>query len=237
MYSKIDNKLIDIYFNNIYDNYRISENIYLKRILIKAINSEFKEDNLLLETDNIIKIFYLFLEFVKKNENINPDNIFNNFYTDNREIMRNYKTGESKKDFYDKLYLKEYLINARPDRFLVRNSKGKIQPLIYKYVSDEDIQYGVELRNKNYENVTSRYGGQCIVPSSLQVYQRSALKVMLDKIKSNISGEPKGLLMWYGTGSGKTFAASTIAKMVGFCTVPKYNFIKNIIIFLQYPRL
>ena len=36
--------------------------------------------------------------------------------------------------------------------------------------------------------------------------------------------------MWYGTGSGKTFAASTIAKMVGFCTVPKYNFIKNIII-------
>ena len=230
LYSNVNNNLIDIYFNNIYQNYRISENLFIKRILMKIMSHEYISENIIFENDNIIKFFYLFLEFIKNNEGVDPDKIYNEFYINNDENVRDFNaTSDNKKDFYDKLYLKEYLINHDPRRFLSK-VKSKIIPLNYEYVSDTDIQLGVNLRNQDYRIATGTYGNTCTYPSSLQSYQKAALKVMLDKIRSNIPGEPKGLLMWYGTGSGKTFAASTIAKMVGFCTVPKYNFIQNIII-------
>ena len=46
---------------------------------------------------------------------------------------------------------------------------------------------------------------------------------MQDKLSksSTTSNRIPGLLVWYGTGTGKTITASIVAKIVGFCNIPR----------------
>ena len=214
----VDSKTQSVYFNNLYNNIIISDP-NLKVLLLNSIKPEYIVENKLSIADDIVKILYFKLLSDKVYDDLNPDVIFNDYYI-NKEILRNFNsTVDTKKDFYNKLYLKDYLEIYDPVKYKNANLSS---------VNDTDIDLGINLRNNDYINTTQTFGKSCAIPPILTPYQKSALDIMIQKISNPRVGESKGLLLWYGTGSGKTYTASIISKMVGFCL--NYRYLKNIII-------
>lgn len=215
----LDLRSQSIYFNNKYNDIDISDP-NLKNILINQIKPEYIIENKITISDDIIKILYFKLLSDKDYEDLNPDTIFNDYYINNKEFLRNFDPSvDDKKNFYNKLYLKDYL---------EKHDTKKYKDIKLSSISDSDINLSINLRNTDYVNTTQTYGKSCIIPPILAPYQKSALDIMIQKIINPIPEESKGLLLWYGTGSGKTYTASIISKMVGFCL--NYRYLKNIII-------
>lgn len=81
------------------------------------------------------------------------------------------------------------------------------------------------IRKRNEKNRSVTQGPSCEYSlSEIYGYQRSVIDIMIRKARNPLpSGRLGGLLVWYGTGTGKTLSASLVAKFLSFCNRDEFK--------------
>jgi len=212
------------YFNPVING--LSFDISESRNILNNISPEYIRFFNISNTDNIVKLFYYKLYEINTSNNsttvASPNNIYNmetdsrriNYFVNNEinpRIIDDCNTNYNAKHMNEYLNLEEY------------NGGRNIK-------SCDVLRESIRRRNEKYVNTKFK----CKVNDrglKLTNYQETVYKIMVEKIeltKTEPRSNNPGLLVWYGTGTGKTVPASLTAKMVGYCN----NFIdiRNVII-------
>ena len=186
-----------------------------KKLIINSITDKNIKDGLK-DDDSLIKVIFFYLKSIKLSNITNPDKLYTEYFNTSKSLLNNIPLTCDKKyakKIYNELYLSDYETSI-----VEQNCRN--------------AQLAVTTRNDRYNDITKNFN--CKIPTNLKNYQTRVVEIMIDKIKKDqkTSTRGPGLLLWYGTGSGKTFAASTVTKMLGYCYKPEgsFPFIKNIII-------
>jgi len=185
-----------------------------------------------LDSDNIVKLFYYKLyEIIQINIGIIAKNVTipNKYYNDRRS------------SFNEKYFIANDINIKLSDTTLgCKNPEAKD---VGKLLSLKDFSRDKKTKPKdctdlgNYIDTRNRLFQSkkftCKLLDNgikLELYQETVYKIMKDKIEKSATDNRSinpGLLVWFGTGTGKTLAASVVAKMTGFCynpSVPSNNF-------------
>jgi len=221
--------------------------LYTPTVFVKNVMYRFKTDEAknifnslslvtvtkfnLFNNDNIIKIFYCRLyETISTNayqRNVviplnyyNMKTTSNNLnYFDNNDININISntrlgcTDEEATEIGKLLNLKDF--SCSYDTYINRRQCDNKIPA----KTCGTLMKQIQNRNDVFNNTRFR----CKLKDnnlSLEPYQETVYKVMKQKIENSLilnRTQNPGLLVWFGTGTGKTLAASIVAKMFGYC--------------------
>ena len=227
-----------INFNNIIYLFSVTEKIKIFNSLTDDIKTKFNISN----TDNIVKIFYcklfdiLITNFLQRNIVI-PENYYNNKVTNSS--LRYFVDNNINIDISNKEYGCESKEAAQIGKILSLKDfscdydtyKTKRQCDI-KFPTKNCTNLKTQIQNRNQIFNNTRF--RCKLKDNnlyLEPYQETVYKIMKYKIENSITlnrMQNPGLLVWFGTGTGKTLAASIVAKMFGYCM--NFNIIKKVII-------
>lgn len=201
----LDNKTGSVIHEN-YNSIKIVNNDKCKDDILKYITPPSKITDYNLRKEN--SVFQLLYHYYSKNYGIfNADEIYRK-YTIGGDI-KELPCAKSPEDINQILDL-----NLLPK--MTRNSILKSYRLACNSAN-------TVIRDRNVKYTTQRTSMDCNIPTILFPYQKKAVETMIEKSKHpnpNPTGRGRripGLLVWFGTGTGKTLTANTVAKITTAC--------------------
>ena len=213
-----------------------------KRRIFDSLNPNFAINNdIQYKLSNIVSLFYFKLDEYFQIQNISkftsPTDVYNDYFdiSNNIDVTKIDTANKLEVDkAFDRLFLKEFTCNFAE----YKANKNKCPPTTRFIRSPGNLLSFINNRNQIKSNI--RF--DCAVNSQtmadvllkLEPYQEAVLKIMQDKLAKSSTSLTKipGLLVWYGTGTGKTITASIVGKILGFC-----NSFRNIQYGLNIPSV